>query len=66
MKVGDAVRITTEFGQYWHYTVEISGMVGILLRRDWGNDQAEVWLSNGQTCKISCPHVWLEVINESR
>jgi len=66
VKVGDAVRITTEFGQYWHYTVEISGMVGILLRRDWGNDQAEVWLSNGQTCKISSPHIWLEVLNESR
>jgi len=66
VKVGDAVRITTEFGQYWHYTVGISGMVGILLRRDWGNDQAEVWLSNGQTCKISSPHIWLEVLNESR
>ena len=64
MKVGDAVRITTEFGQYWHYTVEISGMLGILLRRDWGNDQAEVYLSNGQTCLISSPHAWLEVINE--
>jgi hypothetical protein len=64
MKVGDPIRITTEFGQYWHYTVEISGMVGILLRLN--RAQAEVWLSNGQTCKINSPHVWLEAINESR
>ena len=66
MKVGDLVRVTTEFGQYWHYTVEISGMVGILLRLNRGNGQAEVWLSHGKTCKISCPHVWLEMINEDR
>ena len=66
MKVGDLVRVTTEFGQYWHYTVEISGMVGILLRLDRGNGQAEVWLSNGTSCKVSSPHVWLEVVSEGR
>ena len=66
MKTGDLVRVTTEFGKYWHYSVDVSGVVGILLRLNRGNDQAEVWLSSGKTCLISSPHAWLEVINESR
>ena len=66
MKVGDPIRITTEFGKYWHYNTDVSGMVGILLRLNRGKikgDTATVWLSNGQTCEIDAPHVFLEVVD---
>ena len=69
MKIGDAVRITTEFGKYWYYNADVSGMFGILLRINRGtvhnSGAATVWLSNGQTCRIYAPYVWLEVVSES-
>ena len=31
MRVGDAVRVTMEFGKYFHKGVDVAGMYGIIL-----------------------------------
>ena len=73
MKAGDLVKITKEFGAYWQDCADgqfnCAGMAGIFLQfNEWtpyGNT-ATVWFFNGYVCEIDAPHVWVEVINESR
>ena len=66
MEVGDAVRVTTEFGKYYtgrgSGTIEIAGMIGLIT--DVMGEGATVWLllSNGMTVAIHHAHVWLEVL----
>ena len=61
MNVGDAIRITTEFGKYYYQNKDISGMIGLITYVDETSDVA-VLLSNGVEFQCCSPWVWLEVI----
>ena len=65
MKVGDAVRVTMEFGKYYHKEVDVSGMYGIILSLFKEDDTADVLMSCGCVWPLMNAHAWLEVINES-
>lgn len=66
MKVGDAVKVTMEFGKYFHEGVDVSGMCGIILRLFEKDDVADVLLSCGCVWPLMNANAWLEVISESR
>ena len=65
MKVGDAVMVTKEFGDYYHHGQNIAGMAGIILELMDHDDTAYVLLSCGCIWPLMNSHAWLEVINES-
>ena len=66
MKVGDLVRVTMEFGKYWHRGQDIAGMTGIILKLRSDDNTAELLMSCGSIWPLMGAHAWLEVINESR
>ena len=66
MKVGDAVRVTMEFGKYWHKGVDVAGMYGVILDLIEHDDTAYVLLSCGCVWPLMNSHAWLEVISENR
>ena len=75
MKTGDLVRITKEYGRNWQLCndgqFDCAGMSGIFIRLNqpkdyFKNRTATVRLLNGIICEIDAPHVWIEVISESR
>ena len=63
MKVGDAVRVTMEFGKYFHKGVDVAGMCGIILELMDHDDTAYVLLSCGSIWPLMNSHAWLEVIS---
>ena len=70
MEVGDAVKMTTEFGKYWHGSprsatgitsvIDIAGLVGLVIEVD--GQSVTLLLSNGMTALIHHAHAWLEVL----
>ncbi len=67
MKAGDLVKITKEFGKYYYQNKDISGMIGLITYVDETSDFGlHVLLSNGVEFQCCSPHVWIEVISESR
>ena len=63
MKVGDLVRVTTEFGNYYHNDRNVAGMVGVILEHMDHDDTAYVLLSCGCVWPLMNSHVWLEIIS---
>ena len=60
MNVGDAIRITTEFGKYYYQNKDISGLIGLITHVADGD--VAVLLSNGVEFQCCSPWVWLEVL----
>ena len=66
MKVGNAVRVRTEYGSYYHKQVNITGLVGIVVVVDGPIGGPVVLLSNGERVAFTQARAWLEVLNEGR
>ena len=64
MKVGDLVRVTMEFGKYWHRGQDIAGMTGIILKLCFVDNTAVLLMSCGSIWPLEGVHAWLEVLNE--
>ena len=64
MNVGDAVKMTTEFGKYWYGSprsvIDIAGMIGLII--EVRGESVILLLSNGMTAPIHHAHAWLEVL----
>jgi len=66
MKVGNAVRVRTEYGNYYHRSENITGLVGIVVVVDGPIGGPIVLLSNGERVAFTQAHAWLEVLNADR
>ena len=64
MSIGDAIRITTEFGKDYYENKAISGLIGIatLVCDGVNGQEVGVLLSNGVEFQCCSPWVWLEVL----